>query len=372
MVLALIVCIAATSFGIPTLQDRLDTWSATEGRLEALRSLLLALGAALIGAAAIVSSLVLFAMQVNVERMPHGLFRRLSSDVRLLAAFAATFLIALLTMAGSLIVNRAWIGVTMFATAWGTILTLLLFLYGYRRALLLINAAQQVALLVARTRRELHAWARRAQRAAPLLSETDASDQAQGPATTRHDQSRTKYFLANPHWTDGATEAVLHAMALARGYAERGDYEVSGVALHAIIAINAAYVEAKGKTFYSLVFLFEHPLTSDGFITDTLEHLRQNVRLGVSRGDEQQIEQTIRAIAGLVLVYLAIDYATEHASKTHAHVAAAYLSAAVERLVPQNMADLLMEGLRLMGECAHRLLAVEGPAGNHDSGAEDG
>src|SRR5262245_58061172 len=60
--------------------------AVTEGRLESLRALLLALGAALIGAAAIVSSLVLFAMQVNVERMPHALFRRLSPDVRLLAA----------------------------------------------------------------------------------------------------------------------------------------------------------------------------------------------------------------------------------------------------------------------------------------------
>jgi hypothetical protein len=28
---------------------------------------------------------------------------------------------------------------------------------------------------------------------------------------------------------------------------------------------------------------------SDGFINDTLEHLRQNVRIGVTRGDERQI-----------------------------------------------------------------------------------
>src|SRR5262249_33779339 len=151
-------------------------------------------------------------------------------------------------------------------------------------------------------------------------------------------------FLANPHWTAGATQGVRYAMSFALRYAERGDYEVSGVALEAIIAMNTAYVEAKGRTFYPYVFSLEHPLSSDDFINDTLEHLRQSARRGVSRGDEQQIEQTMRTMAALVRVYLAIDYATSHASKTHAHLATGYLSAEVERMVPQNMADVLMEG----------------------------
>lgn len=102
-----------------------------------------ALGAVLVGAAAIVSSLVLFAMQINVERMPHGLFRRLSSDVRLLAAFAATFLIALLVTASSLTLDRARIATTIFGAACGTILILALFLYSYRRAVVATDARKR-------------------------------------------------------------------------------------------------------------------------------------------------------------------------------------------------------------------------------------
>ena len=63
--------------------------------------------------------------------------------------------------------------------------------------------------------------------------------------------------------------------------------------MNAIVAINAAYVEAKGKTFFANQLLLENPLTTDGFINDTLEHLRQMARIGISRGDEEQIEQTL-------------------------------------------------------------------------------
>jgi hypothetical protein len=131
--------------------------------------------------------------------------------------------------------------------------------------------------------------------------------------------------------------------------------------MDAIIAINATYIETKGKTFFANQLMLDNPLTSDEFINDTLEHLRQTARIGVTRGDEQQIEQTLRVMASLVRAYIAIDYANPHASKTHAHLAAGYLTGEVERIVPHNMPDVLMEGVRLMGQCADMLLATEGP-----------
>lgn len=85
--------------------------------------------------------------------------------------------------------------------------------------------------------------------------------------------------------------------------------------------------------------------------------------MAVARRDEQQIEQTLRAFAELARVYAAIDYATPHASKTHAHLAAGYLSAEVNAIVAQNMPDVLLEGARLMGHCAGMLLYAEGPNG---------
>lgn len=86
----------ATSFFLsPRLQSVLADQVLLPQLNEKLQPLVLGVGSALIGAAAIVASLVLFAMQVNVERMPHGLFRRLSSDPKLLSYFALAFVLDL-------------------------------------------------------------------------------------------------------------------------------------------------------------------------------------------------------------------------------------------------------------------------------------
>jgi hypothetical protein len=69
----LLVTFGISVVWIPTLQGRLDSLMSTEAGLQGLRSLFQTLGGALLGATAIVSSLVLFSMQVNVERMPQGL-----------------------------------------------------------------------------------------------------------------------------------------------------------------------------------------------------------------------------------------------------------------------------------------------------------
>ncbi|MCQ0988542.1 hypothetical protein [Jiella marina] len=362
MAILLLALISISAFWIPALQGILEPCFSTEARLALLRSLLLAVGGPLIGAAAIVSSLVLFAMQVNIERMPHGLFRRLSADRRLLSAFAATFLFAVAITGLSLVLEPKRVGVVVFAAFWATAIILGLFLYGYCRALILVNPVRQLGMIVQRTQRELRAWARRAERADPLLSDGSRPLQTD-PYSPQHDLARTKYFQVNRGWTDGAQQSVRYSVSFARRYAEQGDHEVSAVAMNAIIRINASYVDAKGKTFFANQLIFDNPLTTDDFINNTLEHLRQTARIAIKRGDEQQIEQTLQAMAELVRVYLAIDYASPHASKTHAHLAAGYLTADVERLLPHNMPDVLMEGVRLMGQCADMLLAVQGPQG---------
>lgn len=320
------------------------------------------LGGSLVGSAAIAFSLVMFAMQVNVERMPHGLFRKFSSDPKLLGAFAGTFLLAIGVATLSLIPDRSRLAVTILIAAWGTVLILILFLYSYRRALTLISPTQQLALVVTDTRRDLRTWVRRSQRAMPLLERSDQQNaEHESPLQSTHDLPRVTYFQLNPQWTAVAQKAILYCISFARRYAEHGDHEVSHAALSAIVAINAAYVEAKGKTFFTTHFMLDNPLETDGFITDTLEYLRQNAQIGTSRGNEQQIEHTFRAMAALCRIYLNIDYATEHASKTHAHLAAGYLSGAVQSAIPHNMPDVLMEGVRLMGEVAHLMLSHAEP-----------
>jgi hypothetical protein len=151
-------------------------------------------------------------------------------------------------------------------------------------------------------------------------------------------------------------------MSFARRYAEQGDYEVSSSALNAVLLINESYVGAKGKTFFAHNPVLDIPQATDGFINDTLEQLRQLAHTATARGDEEQIRQVLTALAGLVKIYMAIDYATEHIdNKQHAQLAVSYLTSAVESVLPRNLPDVVMEGVRLMGRSSQRFLAASSP-----------
>ncbi len=300
-------------------------------------------------------------MQVNIERMPHGLFRRLSADWKLLGAFALAFLLAIGVATLSTFVDPVRLAHVVLAASWAVVFILLSFIYAYRRALDLINPLRQLEILIHDTRKELGAWARRAQRAMPLLVREESASAASSSTDSTHDLARTAYFQIHNRWTDGAKRGVRHAMSFTRRYAEQGDYEVSGAALNATVSINAEYIEAKGKTFYADNPFVENPFSNDSFIDDTLECLRQNVQSGIARRDEQQIEQTLQTLAALVRRYLGIDYSSPYVTKSHAQLAAGYLASAVQAVVPHDMTDVLLEGERLMGQSARHFLAHGSP-----------
>lgn len=359
--LVLLFLVLVSIYLLSTFQAALEAHYATVQAIEGLRNLILNTGSALIGAAAIVTSLVLFAMQVNIERMPHGLFRRLSGDPKLLGAFALAFLLAIGVASLSTFVDHARITHVVLAASWAVVFILISFMYAYRRALGLINPLQQLAILIHDTRKELRTWARRANRARPLLESVESESATSSPIDSTRDLARTTFFQINNRWTDGTKRAIRHSMSFARRYAEQGDYEVSGAALNAVVRINAEYIESKGRTFYANNPFVENPLSSDNVFNDTLEHLRQNAQSGIARRDEQQIEQTLQAMAALVQVYLSIDYSSPYATKSHAQLATGYLVGAVQAVVPHDMADVLLEGQRLMGQSARYVLAHGDP-----------
>ena len=357
----LAILFLASLYLSPNLQAFLNSQYATKEATQALQGLLLNTGAALIGATAIVTSLVLFAMQVNIERMPHGLFRRLSSDRRLLGAFATAFLLAIGITSLSTFMEHLLLAQVVLAAGWAVFLVLLLFWYSYRRSLALINPLQQLKILVEDTRKELRIWDRRARRARPLLETGESPAIGSAPTEFTHDLARLEYFQVNQHWTRGATRAVRHAMSYARRYAEHGDHEVSSTALRAVTVINAEYIEAKGKTFFTDVLHWPDSQSHDAFIADSLEHMRQNLQAEISRRDEQQLEQTLQALAALVRLYQDIDYSMPHAEKTHAHLAAAYLANGVQAMAAHDMADVVLEGVRLMGLSARQFILQGSP-----------
>jgi hypothetical protein len=158
-------------FAIPAYQKRLSDYFGDPAKFSELKNFMLAIGAALIGATAIASSFVLFATQTNVERTPHGLFRRLGSDARLLLSFATAFTMAFAIAAGALAPDKNWAAGLIVGVVEGAVGTLLLFAYAYARALKLINPFEQLGIVFADARKEMRAWARRADRASKLMPE---------------------------------------------------------------------------------------------------------------------------------------------------------------------------------------------------------
>jgi hypothetical protein len=74
--IVLFAAIGASILAIPALEHVLERHFMSEAGLSALRTLLVTLGGALIGATAIAFSVVIFAVQINFARMPHGLFSK--------------------------------------------------------------------------------------------------------------------------------------------------------------------------------------------------------------------------------------------------------------------------------------------------------
>ncbi|HXV00796.1 MAG TPA: hypothetical protein VG166_09875 [Caulobacteraceae bacterium] len=349
----------ALQASLPICQKIVGPYFSTDARFGVLRNFMLTVGGALIGATAIALSFVLFAMQVNVTRMPQGLFRRLSSDWRLLLAFIGTFAIAVAVAAASLSSDASYAAALLIGSFEAIALTLVLFAYAYRRALRLIAPIEQLQIILSDAQADISRWERRAVRAAVLIKLPEEVE-SESPKD-RPDLARMTFFQGNPAWNQSVTRGIRYATAYSRYYAQQGDHEVSGAALQTIVNLNLLYVRAKGRTFFANTPLIESPLVTDGVINNSLEQINQNVRIALSRDDHQQVEENLRTFAALCSTYLGIDYAGMGRSKTHALIAAFYLSDAVQSVVAKDMPDVVMEGVRIMGTEAIAFICRSNP-----------
>src|SRR6185312_7965375 len=356
VVLGLLAAILSSTFAIPLLHRIAGGHFGDGESLATLRTLLGGTGAALIGAATIAFSLVVFAMQINVERMPHGLFKQLSSDRRLLGSFLGSFFTAVVVAGTSLIPNGSWAIAAIVTAIWGIAVIVLLFLYAYRRALQLINPIEQLTIMSRVVRRDIQRWNRLANKGIILQREASQPDPADDDTELHFNALKARFYLVNAHWTKSALRAIQYAISYAKRFAEQGDYEVTDYAFTRVMLINAAYCEAKHGTFVGSNPFFDIPGTTDSFINASLEQLRQTMQTALAEGDERLAESTLRAIGGLYEVYLEIEYSGGDRSKHHALLAAGYMESAVESIIPHNMPDLMMEGIRLMGRASRLAL----------------
>lgn len=325
----------------------------TDQRIESLRSALLSVGSQLIGISALVFALVTFALQANLERMPYTLFARLTSDRLLLFYFGGTFVLSIVVACLSLVINSANAATVALVALWALIVTITMILLSFKRALTLVSPAYQLSRIVGDVRKGFDAWDRRAKLYQPLL----ASNSPIG----EHDAERLAFFAIHGNWTAEAQQAIHHASAYVRHYANAGDFEVSGSAVNCLVHINDLYVKVKGKTFFGNQLLLDTGLSTDAVVNATLEQLRQLAEHGIQSNNETLAEQAMTGLAALVPVYCKIDYGRMMPGKTHANLAAGYLNGAVKAAIPKNMADVVMHGTRLLGASGQQFLAARAP-----------
>ena len=165
-------------------------------------------------------------------------------------------------------------------------------------------------------------------------------------------------FQANPNWTANTRRSITYAVSFARRFSEENDYDVVAAALKIIAALNLKYVEVKGHTFFAQNPIIDTPLSRDAFISETLEHLRLLSQTALTRRDEDQLRQIFTSFANLTDVYSTIDYGNRYNESKHdATLAAGYLAAAVESVAPHNLPDVMMEGVRRLGQAASVIMA---------------
>jgi hypothetical protein len=329
----------------------------TPERLARLSTLLVTVGGALVGATAISFSVVVFSVQINVERTPDGLFQTLSRDQRLIVAFVATVGLSVIGAALSLTVDAGYVARTSVAAIWIVIFVPSLIVYAYLRALKLINPRHQIQPLLSSSVRYLSRWSKRADHATPLILATLQAPPPNEPDNV-FDYARALFFRRNNTWATMPSHAISQAMTFARNYSKTGDGQVVAHALYAIVKINGAYIKTKGRTFYSHNPLVNDNRSSDGIITHTLEAYRQNIRSAVKNNDETEIMQFLSGLGLLISEYSNIRYPRRSDSHYHASLAKGYMTQEVLQMLPHVSTDVMMRGAANIAELSGLFLSV--------------
>lgn len=180
-----------TIWGTCANQESLQAHLSSKEGYQALTSVLVGLGSAMVGATAIVFTIVLFATQTNVARMPTELFRMFSSDRRLLGS--------LLWHADRLHCHcnddhrchpdtATWY---LFGSIWTIALILLTFVLAYQRALNLVNPTVQSQFAASKANRQPEAMEVLADSLTPSANRQGADG---------FDAERFAFFANNPGW----------------------------------------------------------------------------------------------------------------------------------------------------------------------------
>ena len=276
--------------------------------LKSLQSIFLNVGSALIGSTAIIFSIILFTLQVNNERVPYNVFKKLTTDKKLFVSFLFALVFSVSTAIFSFL-SAKYALYTIEASILFFSLILGSFLYSYARALDLISPIFQLESIVKHAKDDLLKWSKEYE-------------------NSKKNISKYEFFNSNPSWADVAKQDIIYCNAYAKKLIEKNDYDTSKIALKSIVKINAIYVEVNNQAF----------------IEDTLEEIRQNIQDGLARNDERFIKANFEILKDLHFCYSGRDRGFAYF----------YLIEGVKNSISHNIPDVLLAGIRLLSKVAQK------------------
>jgi len=302
--------------------------------IKALNSLFLGIGSAFISATAIIFSIIIVTLQINNEKLPYGIFKKVSKDIKLFSSFIIAVILSILIAVCSLISNMSIIFYVIPISIIFILLILYSFIYSYRRALKLINPIYQLEKIVKSVKED-------------LLSLDKALNKDNNIA-------KYDYFKQHPNWIDSVIQGIIYCNAYSKSLIKQNDYETSKKALKSIIDININYIEVKGQTFSRRKYFSDTMVSNDKVIEDTLEEIRQNIQNALSTNDERFIISNFEILKELYDIYSNINYINNDGDRFASTLALQYLIDGIEASISHNISNVLLSGIRLLSSVAQK------------------
>ncbi len=327
----------------------LDPFLSAE-TMTSIQAVALAVGAAMIGATAIASSFVLFALQVNVERLPYALFYKFSFDPKLLTSIAMSFVFAISCTAFSIISN-SWNAYWIICGEFFAVLIVLRLLFlAYSRSIQIVSPVFQLEMI----ERHAHLGLKRIDR----LVNSAISPKDKIELTKNDLVNKSIIYNRNSKWDYFLIESIENVALFARNAGQNGDFQISKKSLNTVLLLNRLYIKLRGQTFFGSDLFSDNSLSNDRVINETLESTRRLREASIARRDEVHLVQILETQSELSNIYIGIEYINS-INKTHANLAAYYLTESVEAAYRHQLIDNTLLGIRLIGKLADGFLASD-------------
>lgn len=323
-------------------------------KIKTLESIFVSVGSGFISATAIVFTLIIFVLQINVERLPYGLFRQISRDKRILLPFIFSLCFSIIISSLSLFIKEDFESLYFFCFLFLIISIIFLFLYSFNRALLLINPIHQLNTLIHNSNRNF-SYAIKIFNRTLTTSQKKIFEEEQN-IWPNHDIVKWHFFDKNTNWRLESEKAIDYSVSLIISNSRKNDYDIISSALDTIVLINYDYIKIKSNTFFQNSII-PNPKAHDNFLMYTLEHIRKLLVMALNKSDEQYLELILNTYVKLTEVYVEIDYPGDNnQNKDHAALVVGYFISGVESILPKKLTDVLMESTKYSASITRTLL----------------